>query len=175
MSVEQRTDDRKHHSQLREEHAPSRTARRAEPLQSEDEKCRGDQVEVAQHLAGRDVSHALDPVQHKRGEGEGGQRRPGHPAALPCGAGAAADSASLLNIFSMRSVIRNPPTTLVEEQATAMRPSAVLSGVYWAPAITSDPTSAMPEMAFVTDISGVCSSGTRAMMWKPRNHASTKM
>ena len=34
------------------------------------------------------------------------------------------------------------------------------------PAATSEPTSEMPEMAFVADMSGVCSSGgTRVMTW----------
>ena len=35
----------------------------------------------------------------------------------------------LLNILSMRSVMRKPPTTFVEEQATARNPRTVLSGL----------------------------------------------
>lgn len=78
---------------------------------------------------------------------------------------AVSSSFSFLNIFSMRSVIRKPPTTLVLEQATAMQPSRVLSQSCRAPATTSEPISEMPEMALVADISGVCSSGgTREMM-----------
>ena len=36
-------------------------------------------------------------------------------------------SCFLLNIFNIRSVIRKPPTTLVEEQVTATNPRAVLN------------------------------------------------
>src|SRR5438552_11248975 len=69
-----------------------------------------------------------------------------------------------LNIFNMRSVMRNPPTTLVLEQATARKPRIVLSQPLSDPATTSEPISEMPEMALVADISGVCSKGgTRVM------------
>jgi hypothetical protein len=37
-----------------------------------------------------------------------------------------AGEGAFLNIFSMRSVIRKPPTTFVEEQVTAMNPKRVL-------------------------------------------------
>ncbi len=37
-------------------------------------------------------------------------------------------SRSLLNILSIRSVMRNPPTTFVEEQQTARKPKKVLNG-----------------------------------------------
>ena len=57
-----------------------------------------------------------------------------------------------LNILSMRSVIMNPPTTLIVEATTAMKPSVVLRVPRSAPAATSEPTSEMPEMAFVADI-----------------------
>jgi NAD(P) transhydrogenase subunit alpha len=41
---------------------------------------------------------------------------------------------------------------------------------------TIEPTSEMPEMAFVADMSGVCSSGgTLVITMKPTNAASTKM
>src|ERR1041384_1151862 len=73
----------------------------------------------------------------------------------------------LLNMRSIRSVITNPPTTFVVEQTTAMKPRTVAT-LLWCgpvpPAITIDPTSEMPEIAFVADIKGVCSSGgTREM------------
>jgi hypothetical protein len=64
-------------------------------------------------------------------------------------------SRSLLNILSIRSVIRKPPTTFVEEHATATKPKAVLKGLWPAPATTREPTSEIPDMAFVADMSGV--------------------
>src|SRR5207248_11052658 len=70
------------------------------------------------------------------------------------------------NIFRIRSVMRNPPTTLMVEATTARKPSRVLTLSYPAPATTRDPTSEMPEMALVADMSGVCSSGeTREITW----------
>ena len=73
----------------------------------------------------------------------------------------------LLNMRSIRSVITNPPTTLVVEHTTAMNPRTIAT-LLWCgpvpPAITIDPTSEMPEIAFVADIRGVCKSGgTREM------------
>jgi len=41
--------------------------------------------------------------------------------------------------------------------------------------VTIEPTSEMPEIAFVADINGVCKSGgTREITWYPRNAASAK-
>src|SRR5439155_9894804 len=83
---------------------------------------------------------------------------------------------SLLNMASMRSVMRKPPTTFVEEQATAMKPRMMLSQSCISPATTREPISEMPEMALVADISGVCSrGGTREMTWYPRNPARMNM
>ena len=66
----------------------------------------------------------------------------------------------------MRSVITNPPTTLIVAAVTATKPSIVLTVPRSEPAATSEPTSEMPEIAFVADMSGVCSSGgTRVMIW----------
>ena len=42
---------------------------------------------------------------------------------------------------------------------TAMKPRMVVRTVSWAPAVTSVPTSVIPEIAFAPDISGVCRSG----------------
>src|SRR5262245_54701383 len=85
-------------------------------------------------------------------------------------------SRSLLNMASMRSVIRKPPTTLVAEQQTAMKPSMILSQSCISPTTTREPISEMPEMALVADISGVCSrGGTREMTWMPRKPARRKM
>ena len=79
------------------------------------------------------------------------------------------------NIFSMRSVMMNPPTTLMVAEATAMVPSTVLTVPWSDPAATSDPTSEIPEIALVADMSGVCSSGgTRVMTWYPTTAARMK-
>src|SRR5215467_11432882 len=74
----------------------------------------------------------------------------------------------------MRSVIRNPLTTLITEAVTATNPSTRLSMLAsLAPAMSTAPTTAIAEMAFVSDISGVCRSGeTRRTSSKPRNAAS---
>src|SRR5262245_47361268 len=75
-------------------------------------------------------------------------------------------SSARLNIASRRSVIKNPPTTLVEEQATAMKPRNVLrkfphppAKPSHLPATTIEPIKEMPESALVADINGVCKSG----------------
>jgi hypothetical protein len=49
----------------------------------------------------------------------------------------------------------NPPTTFVVAQTTAIKPSIVLTLLYCAPAVTMEPTSEIPEIAFVADINGV--------------------
>jgi hypothetical protein len=47
-----------------------------------------------------------------------------------------------------------------------MKPRIVLTVLYRAPAVTIEPTKEIPEIAFVADISGVCSSGgTREITW----------
>ena len=66
----------------------------------------------------------------------------------------------------MRSVMPNPPTTLMVAVVTAIKPRMCATGERVAPASTSEPISEMPEMALVADISGVCSrGGTRLMTW----------
>ena len=60
----------------------------------------------------------------------------------------------------------NPPTTLIVAAVTAMNPNNVLIPPRSAPAATSEPTSEMPEIALVADISGVCNNaGTRVITW----------
>ncbi len=68
---------------------------------------------------------------------------------------------------NIRSVMRKPPTTFVDEQATAMSPITLLAvRSAEAPATMSEPTNEMPDIALVADISGVCSSGgTRVITW----------
>src|SRR4030095_17019757 len=58
---------------------------------------------------------------------------------------------------SMRSVIRKPLTMLVIEAASAIAPSSVTSGGWSWPAITIEPTTAIAEIALVSDIRGVWS------------------
>lgn len=60
-----------------------------------------------------------------------------------------------LNIDSMRSVMRKPPTTLAIAAVTAITPRTVERVLRSEPAATSDPTSEIPEMALVAAMSGV--------------------
>src|SRR4051812_37538948 len=79
------------------------------------------------------------------------------------------------NIFSMRSVMRNPLTMLVIEAATAIVPRSVVRSDSRSPAMRIDPTTAIAEIALVSDISGVCSRrDTFWITWKPTNVASMK-
>jgi hypothetical protein len=86
---------------------------------------------------------------------------------------AAAQLSSLrLNICSMRSVTTKPPTTLIAPKATAIRPRMVAIPPPPTPATRIAPTITMPWIAFVPDISGVCSIvGTFEMTSKPTNTA----
>ena len=92
-------------------------------------------------------------------------RRP-YPSSFACFL-----SSDFLNMPSMRSVIKKPPTALVVEQVTAMAPSNVQiqpysKAPYSRPVTTSDPTSEIAAIALVADMSGVCrSGGTRVMRW----------
>ena len=62
----------------------------------------------------------------------------------------------LLNISSILLVTRKPPIILIEEMnaAPAARDWAELDGNKPPPICSKPPTAVMPEMAFVTDISG---------------------
>src|SRR5215467_13678932 len=53
-------------------------------------------------------------------------------------------SSLVLNIRRIRLVIRKPPTTFVEEHATAITPRTVLSGLLPDPAITMEPIREIP-------------------------------
>src|SRR6185312_11672039 len=85
-------------------------------------------------------------------------------------------SSRFLNILSIRSVIRNPLTMLITEVVTAMKPSTRPSVESPAASVTRiAPTTQMPEMALVIDISGVCKSGeTLRMISRPTKVASMK-
>src|SRR5262249_35294253 len=81
----------------------------------------------------------------------------------------------LLNILSIRSVIRSPLTMLVIDAATAMVPRTVVAVVCCRPARRIAPTTAMAEIALVSDISGVCKSrDTLRMTSMPIKVASRK-
>src|ERR1700735_2169651 len=60
-----------------------------------------------------------------------------------------------LNILSMRSVIRQPPTTVLVAATIAIVPSTVENVLLCAPTRRIAPTTAMASNAFVNDISGV--------------------
>src|SRR5437762_4833046 len=78
-----------------------------------------------------------------------------------------------LNIFNMRSVIRNPPTMLLVAAITARIPKMNDSVLSCRPTSTIAPTTAIASSALVMDISGVCSSGEmRLMTSNPMNPAS---
>src|SRR3990167_2232893 len=78
-----------------------------------------------------------------------------------------------LNILSIRSVIRKPLTMLVIEAATAAVPRIVVKSVFCSPAMMIDPTTAMAEIALVSDINGVCKSrDTLRINRNPRKVAS---
>ena len=113
--------------------------RRRQPAQAQDEEDRRDEVREADE---RGV-HGVRRLRLRRLAG-----RP------------------FLNMRSMRSVIMNPPTTLMVAAVTAMKPRTARAEPWCAPAATSEPTSEMPQMALVPLMSGVCSSGgTREMTW----------
>src|SRR5438132_5955897 len=79
-----------------------------------------------------------------------------------------------LNIFSMRSVMRNPLTMLVMEANSAMAPRIRMVFGYSAPVTAMDPTTAIAEIALVSDMSGVYSRrDTRRITPRPMNVAST--
>ena len=85
-------------------------------------------------------------------------------------------SSRLLNISSMRSVTRKPPTTLIVPKAIAITSSSLLRKPSASPISSRPPSRTMPWIALVADISGVCSVfGTFEITSKPTNAASTRM
>src|SRR5262249_44845110 len=79
------------------------------------------------------------------------------------------------NILSIRSVMRNPLTMLVIDAATAIVPRTVATSDTRSPAIRIDPTIAMAEIAFVSDMRGVWRRReTFWITWKPTNVANMK-
>src|SRR5439155_27229942 len=82
-----------------------------------------------------------------------------------------------LNISSMRSVTTKPPTTFAEASTTATKPTIhVNTPLSGSPSTSIAPTITIPWIAFVPDISGVCSiAGTFEITSKPRKIASTRI
>src|SRR4030095_2425463 len=64
-----------------------------------------------------------------------------------------------LNIFSMRSVMMNPPTILLVADTMATVPKIVANVDLCSPARIIAPTTAIASKALVRDISGVCNNG----------------
>src|SRR5229473_673110 len=81
----------------------------------------------------------------------------------------------VLNILSMRSVMKNPPTTLLVAATMAITPRIVANSLLRSPTRTIAPTTAIASRALVNDISGVCSKGeTWRMTSNPMKAASMK-
>src|SRR5579872_7186177 len=141
--MEERAENRREHSGGRQDHAAARRIRMAQPFQSENKQDGGGQIGGFKKIAG---VHFFSPV-----------------------LSSVFMASFLRNILSMRSVIRNPPVTLIVAEVTAAHPRIEASRVWFswlAPAMTREPISEMPEMALVADMSGVCSSGgTREITW----------
>jgi len=79
-----------------------------------------------------------------------------------------------LNICSILSVTKKPPTTLTIAKITAIKPRITDKLVFLSPAARIAPITEMPEMAFEPDIKGVCKvGGTLLMTSKPMKEAKT--
>ena len=76
----------------------------------------------------------------------------------------------------MRSVTRKPPTTLIVPNAIAITSRTSSSTPSAGPITIRPPSSTIPWIAFVPDISGVCSVlGTFEMTSNPTKAASTRI
>ncbi len=64
-----------------------------------------------------------------------------------------------LNIANIRSVIKNPPTTLTVASTIAITEKTVATVPLIFEAIIMAPTSTIPDIAFEPDIKGVCRVG----------------
>ena len=81
---------------------------------------------------------------------------------------------AVLNMWSIRSVIKKPPTMLLNDAATAMTSPRAESKrrVSCRPAMMMAATTTIASSAFVSDINGVCNSGeTRLMSSNPKKPA----
>ncbi len=81
-----------------------------------------------------------------------------------------------LNIPSIRSVTRNPPTMLIVPNAIAITNNPCSKTPDASCINNSPPNSTIPWIAFVPDINGVCNVfGTFEITSNPTNAASTKI
>src|SRR5580692_5855669 len=153
--MQQSARDGQHHADFARQNPVTRSSRRTHPLQRQNKQSAGDQID------GFDDVRACGELVH-------GLLSKTSLSTYSLGR-------LLLNIFSMRSVMKNPPTTLLVAATIAIVPSTVESVVLCSPAIIIAPTTAIASSAFVNDISGVCSSGVmRRITSNPMNAASMK-
>src|SRR4051794_35375439 len=151
--LEQRRAHRDRHADGRHLVAADRRARPAQHPQPGDEQGERDDVEQVDDVVAR----------HSSSDDR-------------CGAGSSALSRLPLNMPSMRSVTRKPPTTLIVPNAIAITSSRSLRKPSAGPISSSPPSTTMPWIAFVPLISGVCSVfGTFEITSKPTNAARTRM
>jgi hypothetical protein len=81
-----------------------------------------------------------------------------------------------LNIFNILSVIKKPPTALMEEAMMAMVPRTMTHVLSPSPVRAKEPTREIEEIAFVKDIRGVCNKReTFRINSSPKKDAKTKM
>src|SRR5271169_1773548 len=143
--IQERAGDGEEHADFTGAHAPAGGGGGAHPHQSEDEERGGDQVDDF------DESVGAEPGDHY------------FLGPLD------------LNILSMRSVMRKPPTTLLVAATIASAPRMVERVLRCSPVRMMAPTTAMASSALVRDMSGVCNSGVIwRMTSKPMKAASMK-
>src|SRR5882724_10337474 len=153
MGLKEGCDDGNSHAEGGQLHASPSTVRAPQGVKGIDEQERREQIRELAECLYHDFTALGVPF-----------------SALPSGAALAR-----LNIDSIRSVIRKPPTMFAMAHATAIVPRIVASAPSPLPANTNEATREMPEIALVAAISGVCSSGgIRLMVWTPTKPASMK-
>src|SRR5690349_15946313 len=124
-AIHQRGDNSEEHAEFPSPNAAACRGRRTHPFEREDEQPRRNQVDHLNRLLGD-------------------QRCSVHYFF----------GLLVLNIFSMRSVIRNPLTRLLVAATMAIVPRTVASPLLCSPARMMAPTTAMASSALVSDISG---------------------
>src|ERR1700719_190089 len=141
--MQERCSDGQQHAEFAGPHAAAGSGGRTHPLQRQNKKRRGNQVRNFDDLRGGKLGH--------------------HDFFGPL----------TLNILSMRSVMRKPPTMLLVAATMAMVPRMAGKLVLCSPARMIAPTTAIASRALVRDIRGVWRSGeTRRMTSKPMKPAS---
>src|SRR3954447_11313638 len=152
LRPQQRRADRDRHADGGDHVAAAGGHGRAQVLQADDEADERDDV------TGADEVGVLE---------EGSGQRDVHQLPSPS-SGLAAGFGRALNISSMRSVTRKPPTTLIVPKAIAIVRMTLSKVSCASPISRMPPSTTMPWIALVADISGVWSVfGTREMTSKP--------